>query len=377
MNKIMMFSVLLLGVCAFLIFIGAGKVEDSDTKAYILMEADTKTVLEELNSDIKLRSGYLTKLMSILVVAEKIYNGELSISELLTASESVKNTKGSVIWLENGDILSVEELLKSVIIGNANDALTVLAERISGDIDTFVMDMNAKAFELGMRNTFYSSPYGYFDEAEFSTAHDIALVCSELTRFDFLTNFFTTWRDFVKEGKVELVSENKFTNNYSNHIGFKACHSDESGYCIAECGRNDNGETFIVVSLGADNEDVLYNTVKTLLKKAFRQFKVTLTMFPEEMLKPLKVIGGVETAVEIGLNKQAKVTVAKEKHDLRTKIIYPDYIKAPVNIGQPIGCVAFFSGDTLVYESDIVAKKDILALSFGFVFRSMLLKMIE
>ncbi len=377
MHRIVILSVFLLGGCTFFLFAGAGKVENGGPKAYILMEAETKTVLEENNSDMKLSAGYLTKLMSILLIAEKIDNGDLSMSELLTASESVKNTRGSVIWLEDRDILSVEELLKSVIIGNANDALTVLAEKISGDIGTFVMDMNAKAFELGMRNTVYSSPYGYFFEEEFTTAHDIAVVCSELSRFDFLTPIFSTWHDYVKEGKVELVSENKLTKSYGLHIGFKACHSEECGYCIAECGRNDDGDTFIVVSLGSGNENTSYNTVKMLLKKAFKQFKVTLTMFPEEMIKPLNVIGGIESAVEVGLAMQGKVTVEKEKSNIRTKIVYPEYIYAPVYIGQPIGCVAFYSGDTLIFESDIVAKKEIPALSFEYVLRSMLLKMIE
>ena len=377
MQRFLTVIVLISVSCALFLVIGAGEAAFDEAKAYILMEAETRTVLEENNSDLKLNAGYLTKLMSLLLVAEKINMGELSMTDVLTASESVKNTKGSVIWLESGDKLSVEELLKSVIIGNANDALTVLAENVSGNIGTFVMDMNARAFDLGMRNTFYSSPYGYFCADEYTTVYDIALVCSELSKYDFLTPVFSTWRDFVKEGKVELVNENKLTKNYRLHIGFKACHSDESGYCIAECGRNDSGNTFIAVVLGAVSEDITYNMVKTLLKKAFRQYKVTLTMFPEEMLKPLAVIGGVESAVETRLAKQGKVTVNREKRDLRTKVVYPEYINAPVHIGQPIGCAAFYSGDILVYETEIVANKDIPALSFEYVFKSMLLKLIE
>ncbi len=377
MHKFFMFFCLLLISCVSFLLIGADKALDDEPKAYILMEAETKTVLEEHNSDLRLNAGYLTKLMSLLLIAEKINNGELSVTDMLTASESVKNTKGAVIWLESGDKLSVDELLKSVIIGNANDALTVLAEAASGDIGTFVMDMNAKAFDLGLRNTFYFSPYGYFEENEYTTAHDIAVVCSELAKYDFLTPAFSTWRDFVKEGKVELVSENKLTKNYGLHIGFKACHSDESGYCTAECGRNDSGNTFIAVAVGAENEDISYKTVKSLLKNGFRQYKVTSTMFPEEMLKPLTVIGGTEKAVETGLATQGKVTVSKEKRDLKTKVVYPEFINAPVYIGQPIGCAAFYSGDTLVYETDIIVKKDIPSLSFGYVFKSMLLKLIE
>ena len=142
MHKFLMFFGLVLISCVSFLLIGADKAVADELKAYILMEAETKTVLEEHNSDSRLNAGYLTKLMSLLIFAEKINMGELSVTDVLTASESVKNTKGSVIWLESGDKLSVEELLKSVIIGNANDALTVLAETVSGDTDTFVKDID-------------------------------------------------------------------------------------------------------------------------------------------------------------------------------------------------------------------------------------------
>ena len=377
MHRFISLFFIIAGMAGAIISEGTSTINAKYSNAYILIEAETKSVIEEHYSDLKLNSGYLTKLMSILLIAESIAEGEMTLSDELTASESVRNTKGSVIWLECGDKITVEEHLKSVIIGNANDALTVLAEKVSGDVGSFVMDMNAKAFDLGMRSTQYISPYGYYNENEYTSAHDMALVCAELTKYDFLTPYFSTWRDFVKDGKVELVSENMLTRKYSRHIGFKSCHSDESGYCIAECGRDESGNTFIAVSLGADSEDTAYDTVLSLLKNAFRKFKVTLTMFPEEMLRPLRVIGGTEAAVEIGLAAQGKVTVPKAQSELRTKVVLPEYLNAPVNIGQPIGCAAFYSGDTLVYETEITVKRDIPSLTFGYVLKNVLLKLIE
>lgn len=372
-----MFFFMTVVLTAFALFIGADTAGNASPKAYVLIEAETGTVIEEHNSETRLNSGYLTKLMSLLLVAEDIADGNMSLSDVLTASDSVKGTKGSVIWLESGDKLSVEELLKSVIIGNANDALTVLAEKVSADIETFVMDMNAKAFDLGMRGTRYETPYGYYNENEYTSAHDVAVVCAELVKYDFLTPFFSTWRDFVKDGNVELVSENMLTRTYERHIGFKSCHSDESGYCTAECGRGDDGNTFIAVSLGASDEEMSYDTVVSMLKKAFRQYKVTLTMFPEEMLRPLRVVGGTETAVEIGISEQGKVAVPKAELELKTKVVLPEYLNAPLKIGQPIGCAAFYSGDSLVYETKITVKKDVPLLSYGYVLKIMLLKLIE
>lgn len=364
-------------ICFSALCIGADVIENKEATAYILMEPETQTVLDEKNSNMRLNAGFLSKLMSVLLVAERINSGELQMDEILTASDDVKNTKGAVIWLEQGDKMSVDELLKSVIVGNANDAMTVLAQRVSGDVQTFVMDMNARAFDLGLRNTRFVSPYGYYSTEEYSSAYDIAVICSELYKYSFMTEYFSIWRDFVKDGKVELVNENKLSAKYSLHIGFKASHSAESGYCIAEGGRNDSGNTFIAVSLGNDTEDDAYKNIKSLLKQGFSNYNVTLTMFPDEMLMPLDVMNGTESAVEIHIYEQGKAVVPRNNGDLITKVVIPGYINAPVYIGQPIGCAAFYSGDTLVYEADIVTSEAVPALDLKYVLIAMLTKLHE
>ena len=359
------------------LFIGAVEKEEHEPQAYVLMEADTHTVLNELNADKRLNAGYLTKLMSVLLIAEDIQNGEYALTDELTASESVTNTKGAVIWLESGDKITVEELLKSVIIGNANDAMTVLAEKSAGTIDSFVMDMKAKAFDLGLRDTRFVSPYGYYSAEEYTTAHDMAVICCELAKYDFLTPTFSTWRDFVKGGKTELVSENALTRTYDRHIGFKACHSDEAGYCVAEGGRNESGSTFISVVLGADNEDISLGTAKRLVRSGFSGYKVTFTMFPDEMLAPVKVKNGTESAVEICLKEQGMAVVPKGSGELRARVVIPEYITAPVRIGQPIGAAAFYNEDMLVYESELLTKSAVPELSYKYILGKLLDKMME
>lgn len=368
-----------LAICLMFSFtcMSADVSEVSETAAYVLIEAETGTVLDAKNEKMTMNAGYLAKLISILVIAECINKGDLSLTDELTASESVRDTKGSVVWLQNGDKMSVDELLKAVIIGNANDALTVLAERISGNIEDFVMDMNSEAFELGMRDSYFVSPYGYADESGYTTAYDIALVCSKLSKFVFLQPYFKTWRDFIKNEKVELVSENKLTRNYEHHIGFKACHSDENGYFLAEGGRNTQGNTFIAVIFGAEDETRVFNKGKELLKDAFSKYKVVSTEFPEEMLVPIKVKNGVETAVEIGIKELGKAAVSKENKTIRSKVVIPEYITAPVREGQPVGTVAFFNGDTIVFETDIISKHSVYELSWDYVLKQTLLKMIK
>ncbi|WP_024859397.1 D-alanyl-D-alanine carboxypeptidase family protein [Ruminococcus flavefaciens] len=367
-----------IAICVFsALFMGAVESEEPEPKAYVLMEAETHTVLNELNADKRLNGSYLTKLMSVLLIAEDIQNGEYSLADELTASESVTNTKGAVIWLESGDKITVEELLKSVIIGNANDAMTVLAEKSAGSIESFVMDMNAKAFDLGLRDTRFVSPYGYYSPDEYTTAHDMAVICCQLAEYDFLAPMFTTWRDFVKGGRTELVSENTLTRTYDRHIGFKACHSDEAGYCIAEGGRNEKGSTFVSVVLGSENEDISFGTAKRLLRSGFSGYKVTFTMFPDEMLAPVKVKNGTASAVEIYLKEQGKAAVPKGSGELRARVVIPEYLTAPVRIGQPIGTAAFYNDDMLVYETELLTKSAVPKLSYSYVLGKLLEKMME
>lgn len=361
-----------------MILMAAGSSDiEKQPKAYVLMEAETKTVLESEKSDMKLNSGYLGKLMALMVIADDIETGRYTLDTVLTASQSVTGTKGAVVWLQPGDTMTVDELLKSVIIGNANDAMTVLAEKSEGSIEAFTMRMNSAAFDLGLRDTAFYSPYGYYDEREHTTAHDMAVICAELSRYNFLQTYFSTWRDFVKEDSVELVNENTLSRTYNRHIGFKASHSDESLYCIAEGGRSENGTAFIAVVLGAEDEDAAFSMAKKLCNKGFTDYKVTLTMFPDEMLIPVKVKKGKDFAAALKLERQSTLVLPKSSGELQTVTILPDYVTAPVIKGQKIGTAAFYNGKTLVYEEDIVAADSVSELNYSYVLKKLLLNMIE
>ena len=354
----------------------AANAEESDS-AYILIEAGTGTVLEEHNSDVHMNAGYLSKLMSLLLIAEDIETGKYSLEAELTAPQSVYGTKGSVIWLEPGDKLTVDELLKGAVIGNANDAITTFAERSEGSLEAFTARMNSRAFDLGLRNTAFYSPHGYYDEREYTTAHDIAVICSELARFDFMEPYFKTWRDFIKEGQTELVSENTLARNYDQHIGFKAAHSEQSGYCIAEGGESEDGTSYIAVVLGAPDEDTSFSTAKQLVKKGFSDYRVTVPGFLDELLRPVRVKDGIDSAVEVGLRSQSTIVIPRGVSELSNVIVMPEYVSAPVEKGQKIGTAAFHNGDTLVYETDIITQSDVEKLSYGYIFKRMLLNLIE
>ncbi len=366
----------ILVLASFLIFLGAGiKEDDRECSAYVLTEAETGTVLEEKNGDKKLKVGYLAKLMSILLIAEDIETGKYSLDDELTASDSVTGTMGAVVWLESGDRMTVDELLKAVIAGNANDAMIVLAERSEQTLEKFTDRMNSEAFDMGLRNTAFYSPCGFYDSREYTTARDLAVICSKLAKYNYLQKYFKIWRDEIKNGEVELVNENRLSRTYDPHLGFKATHSDASGYCIAEYGKTAKGAECIAIVLGAEDEDDMYLTAKELLKKGYTEYKVTSTMFPDEHLRPLQIRNGERSAVELKLEKQSGLVVPKSSKDLRTAVVLPEYIEAPVKRGQRVGTAAFYQGDSLIYESPIVAKETVERLSLWYIFKSLLYKM--
>lgn len=367
------FSMFLCGV-----MMGANEPQQTvNVSAYVLMEAGTHTVLESENSDKQLNSGYLSKLMSVLLFAEDIETGKYKLETEITAPEAVYGTKGSVVWLQAGDKMSVDELLKSVIIGNANDAVTALVYASEQSVEDFTKRMNKRAFELGLRNTAFYSPYGYYDEREFTTAADMAVICSELSEYEFLETYFRTWRDFVKEGATELVSENTLTRTFDKHCGFKACHSEETGYCIAEGGRSENGTVYVAVVLGGADEETAFSTAKSLVRKGFSEYKVTEANFPQEMMKPLSVRNGTESAVEIAFEGMSDIVVPKGVKSLTTVSVIPQYADAPVKKGQRLGTAAFYSNDTLVYETYIVSQKAVPRLTFNYIFSGILSKVLE
>ncbi|MGN1480985.1 D-alanyl-D-alanine carboxypeptidase family protein [Porcipelethomonas sp.] len=336
---------------------------DDLTYCTLLMEASTGTVLSQENGYERVPQGTLSKLMTVLLAAEEIESGNLSTDTKLTASANANSQPGAVVWLMTGETISVEELLKSVIIGNANDATMVLAEHIGGDENEFVGMMNARAFELGMRDTVYKNCAGFDAQGQYSSAYDTALLCRELLNHKFLTKYMTTWMDRVRNDQTELVNENKIVRTYDGLLGFKAGHSEQSGYTLALAAEKD-GQTYISVVLGCADKDERFSAGKSLLASGFSMYKVTTPAFSNEFLKPLAVHGGVDIAVEIEARSLTGLVVPKNRDELSSVIFLPEYVEAPVRKGQPVGRVGFYNGDTLLFETDLITSTKVDSMTF-------------
>ena len=270
--------------------------------------------------------------------------------------------------------MTVDSLLKGLIIGNANDAAAVLAENISGSTADFVMDMNARAFDLGMRGPVFTTPQGYDDENAYSTAHDIGLLCCALSELECLSPYFTTWRDFLRDGATELVNENTFARTYEGMIGWKAGHSETAGWCIA-AGAEREGKQCAAGVLGSPDEDSRFALAKTLLRKGFSQYQVTLPGYSSEFMKPVSVRGGVARSVELEAASLEGLVVPQSDPALTTVLVLPDYVRAPVQQGQTLGLAAFYNVDTILLETSIVAKESVEEMTFVEAAKKILVKL--
>lgn len=329
----------------------------------LLMEAETGTVIKHSGGYDRTAQGTLNKLMTVLLAAEEIECGNLSMDSVLTASSNANSQKGAVVWLMAGENITVEELLKSIIIGNANDASMVIAEEIGGTEEEFVGMMNARAFELGMRNTVFRNAAGYDCDGQYSTAYDIALLCREVLKHDFLYPFMNTWIDSVRNGQTEVVNENKLVRTYDGITGLKASHSEESGYCLAMAAERD-GKKYIAVVLGCADENERFSVGKSLMADGFAYFKVTTPSFSGEFIKPITVRGGLDRAVSITAGSLEGLVVPESGGEISTVVFMPEYLDAPVKKGQKIGCVGFYNGDTLLYETDLITEEAVEKISF-------------
>ncbi len=376
MKRIVCIVVMLCMLYVILLYPNAAHAEEETPKAaaYVLMECSTGKILDEENSSLRLPAGTMVKLMTAFLVGEKLESGQWNADTEFTVSDCVNGTKGAVIWLMSGEVMTVGDLLKGLIIGNANDAAAVFAEKISGSRDDFVMDMNARAFDLGMNDTRFTSPDGFNDDDSYSTARDLGILCCALSDMECLSEYFTTWRDFLRDGGTELVNENTFARTYEGIIGWKASHSDSTGWCIA-AGAEKNDMKCAAIVLGAGDEDSRFALSRQLLKDGFSKYVLTLPGFSSEFMKPVTVRGGVSENVDVEAEGLSGLVVPKADTSLKTVLVLPKYICAPVEKGRRVGSIAFYNGDTLLLETDLVAAENVEAMTIRTAVEKMLVKL--
>lgn len=351
-----------------------GVIRDSlklDCKSAILIEANTGKVLYEQNPDEALPPASVTKIMTLLLVMEAIEQGKIGLDDQVSVSERAAGMGGSQIFLEVGETMSVEDMIKSVVIASANDAACALAEHVAGSEDAFVKAMNERAAELGMKNTTFENTNGLDDTAEhhLTSARDIAIMSAELIKHKKILEYSSIWMDTVRNGLFGLTNTNRLVRYYKGCTGLKTGSTAKAGFCISATAERD-GMHLVAVIMGSPTRDVRNAEAAKLLDFGFANY--TVVDHTPEKLQNLKVLGGESESVAIKYDGFSFLTEKGSGVKVEYKITLPESISAPVKKGDRVGEIVFSCGGREVGRADIVADGDVKRIGFFGVFWRML-----
>lgn len=340
-------------------------------KSAILMEANTGRVLYEQNADLALPPASVTKVMTLLLVMEAIDAGKIKLDDVVTTSERAAEMGGSQIYLEVGEQMSVEDMLKSVIIASANDAACALAEFVAGSESAFVKAMNERARELGMANTTFENTNGLDDTAtnHLTSARDIAIMSRELIKHKKILEYSSIWMDTVRNGLFGLTNTNRLVRYYNGCTGLKTGSTSKAGFCVSATAERD-GVSLICVIMGAESSDVRNQAATSLLNWGFANYGV-FEHTPKE-LDPISVKGGVESKVALEYEPFSFVTEKENVGKIQYKIELPEYVSAPLKQGDKAGEVIFTLDGKEIGRVPIVATADVKKMNFADVWWRML-----
>ncbi len=332
----------------------------------VLMETSSGEVLFEKNSNEIRMGASITKVMTLILTMEALESGAISLSDTMYASAHAASMGGSDIWLEEGEGMTVDDLIKATVIMSANDAAVVLAENIAGSEDAFVKMMNDKARELNMTNTSFKNPNGLEEEGHFTTAYDIALMSRELLKYEEILNYTLVWIDSVRGGKTQLVNTNKLIQNYEGITGLKTGTTSQAGSCITATAERD-GTALVAVVLGCESSQARFDDATALLNFGFANWKVINPGLPE--LAPLAISGGMSDFVNVTSYEDTGVlTNINSQNEITSEAVFFDEIKAPIALGQEVGKILIKNGDEVLKEIPILATEDVKEISFSRAF---------
>lgn len=346
-------------------------------KSAIVMEATTGQVLYEKNSQEQCPVSHLVKLMTLLKVQQAIKSGKFNLDTMHTTSSHANLMGDPQIWLNVGEKISTDDLIKSITIGNANDGCAVLAEAILSSEEAFVTDMNAQAEKMGMNNTYFINCTGIETEGQYSCANDIALVAKELLKYEDLEQYFMTWMLTIRGGQTELVSTNKLIRTYNGITGMKAAASSKAGNCLVATAKRGNLNLICVV-LSSLSPDSRFDEAKDLLNVSFAQYQMFSPEIEPENLEPIKVKHGEQAEVDVErIGSQGLVIKRGISKDVEVKVIREDEIEAPVLKGSAIGKIQYFLNGKLVLEDSLNTKSEVNKVSITFTFKKLFEKLLN
>ena len=321
-------------------------------KSWALYNPDTKSFLGGKNLNMQLPMASTTKIITGLIAIEN-----LNMQEVITVPREAVGVEGSSLYLSEGDRITVQDLVYSLLLQSANDAAEVLALRISGSIDEFAELMNSRAAEIGATDTHFENPHGLDDDDHYTTAHDLALITATALENDIFAKICSTYKYTFSIGEKSrtVVNHNKLLKKYNGCNGVKTGFTKKCGRCLVSSAKRD-GITLVAVTLSAPND---WNDHTKILDNGFDRLEAIEISELAEIPSELSVILGNKERIKIGVSEEDRYFVKyKENSVLSTDVKLLPYLTKSTKSGDAVGKISITT-ETSVKEIDIIALEDV------------------
>lgn len=340
-----------------------------NAKSAILMEEATGNILYESNPDERLPIASVTKVMTMLLIMEAVDSGKISLDDMVTVSENAMSYGGSTMFLETGEQLTVNDMLKGIAVASANDGCVAMAEHLAGSESAFVDMMNEKAKELGMENTHFMNTNGLDEDDHYSSARDVAIMSRELMKHETIFNYTSIWMDTLRGGKFQLANTNKLIRFYDGANGLKTGSTSKALCCLSAAAKRKDMQLIAVV-LGAPTSAERFASAKSLLDYGFANYAVNTQITAGDEVQKIAVEKGVDKEVDVVAGDSCSTLVKKGQEDNITKEIKIDEtITAPIEAGQKIGTMTISRDGEVIADIDLNASSAVEKKGIGLIIK--------
>lgn len=340
-----------------------------NAKSAILMEKSTGNILYESNPDERLPIASVTKVMTMLLIMEAVDSGKISLDDMVTVSENAMSYGGSTMFLETGEQLTVNDMLKGIAVASANDGCVAMAEHLAGSESAFVDMMNEKAKKLGMENTHFMNTNGLDEDDHYSSARDVAIMSRELMKHETIFNYTSIWMDTLRGGKFQLANTNKLIRFYDGANGLKTGSTSKALCCLSAAAKR-NDMQLIAVVLGAPTSAERFASAKSLLDYGFANYAVNTQITAGDEVQKIAVEKGVDKEVGVVAGDSCSTLVKKGQEDNITKEIKIDEtITAPIEAGQKIGTMTISRDGEVIADIDLNASSAVEKKGIGLIIK--------
>ena len=334
----------------------------SNARSAIMIEASTGKIIFEKNINEKLPMASMTKMMTLLLIMENLENGNLKWDEKITTSSHAASMGGSQIFLEVGEQMTVEEMVKGICIASGNDASVAMAERIGGTEEEFVKMMNKKVKELGLHDTNFVNACGLDDDNHYSSAYDMAIIAKELVKYEKILEFTGTYEDYLRKNTDKsfwLVNTNKLVRYYSGVDGLKTGYTDKAGYCITTTAKKDNMRLITVV-MGEPTSAIRNSETTSMLDYGFNTYQIDTILAKDTVILKEKLQLGSDKSVNIVPKEDINVLNSKvgTKRDVKYEVELDD-VNAPVKVGDTVGKIKIIENNKTIMTIDATVDKNV------------------